>query len=94
MARQTSITASAIIPAPRERVWEIACDTSRYPQWVENTLQVLHTDGPARPGATVEELTRIAGPWKSVTRWRVTEFDPPQRQVQQGQGVSTAKAWR
>ena len=91
MARQTSISASAIIPAPPDRVWEIACDTSRYPEWVENTLQVLHTDGPARLGATLEELTRIAGPWKSVTRWRVTEFDPPQRQVQEGQGVSTAK---
>lgn len=39
----------------------------------------------------MEELTRIAGPWKSVTRWRVTEFDPLRRQVQEGQGVSTAK---
>jgi hypothetical protein len=39
----------------------------------------------------MEELTRIAGPWKWVTRWRVTEFDPPRRQVQQGEGVSTAK---
>jgi uncharacterized protein YndB with AHSA1/START domain len=48
MARQTSIIASAIIPAPPERVWEIACDTSRYPEWVENTLRMIHTDGPAR----------------------------------------------
>src|SRR5271165_887758 len=91
MARQTSISASAIIPAPPERVWEIASDTSRYSEWVENTLQVLHTDGPARLGATMEELTRIAGPWKSVTRWRVTQFDPPRRQTQEGEGVSTAK---
>ena len=92
MPRQTSIIASAIIPAPPERVWEIACDTSRYPEWVENTLRMIHTDGPARAGATMEELTRIAGPWKSVTRWRVTEFDPPHRQVQEGEGVSTAKS--
>jgi uncharacterized protein YndB with AHSA1/START domain len=91
MARQTSIIASAIIPAPPERVWAIACDTSRYPEWVENTLRMIHTDGPARAGATMEELTRIAGPWKSVTRWRVTEFNPPRRQVQEGEGVSTAK---
>jgi uncharacterized protein YndB with AHSA1/START domain len=91
MARQTSITASAIIPAPPERVWQIACDSSRYPEWVENTLQMIHTDGPARAGATMEEHTRIAGPWTAVTRWRVTEFDPPRRQVQQGEGVSTAK---
>jgi len=38
----------------------------------------------------MEEITRIAGPWKSVTRWRVTEFDPPRRQVQEGEGVATA----
>ena len=92
MARQTSITASAIIPAAPERVWEIACDTSRYPEWVENTLRMIRADGPTRAGATMEELTRIAGPWKSVTRWRVTELDPPHRQVQHGEGVSTAKA--
>jgi uncharacterized protein YndB with AHSA1/START domain len=91
MARQTLITASAIIPAPPERVWDIACDTSRYPEWVENTLRMIRTDGPTRAGSTMEELTRIAGPWKSVTRWRVTEFDPPRRQVQEGEGVSTAK---
>ena len=90
MARQTSITASATIPAPPERVWAIACDSSRYPEWVENTLRMIRTDGPTRPGATIEELTRIAGPWKAVTRWRVTEFDPPHRQVQEGEGVSTA----
>jgi uncharacterized protein YndB with AHSA1/START domain len=35
MPGQTSIIASAIIPAPPERVWEIACDSSRYPEWVE-----------------------------------------------------------
>ena len=56
MARQTSIIASAIIPAPPERAWEIACDISRYPEWVENTLRMIHTDGPARAGATMEEL--------------------------------------
>ena len=91
MPTLTSIVASAVIPAPPDRVWEIACDTSRYPEWVENTLRVIRTDGPTRPGATYEELSRIAGPWKSVTRWRVTEFDPPRRQVHEGDGVSTAK---
>ncbi len=91
MPKQTSITATAIISAPPERVWEIACDGSRYPEWVENTLRMIHIDGPARLGATMEELTRIAGPWKAVTRWRVTQFDPPRRQVQTGEGVTAAK---
>jgi hypothetical protein len=46
-----------------------------------HTLRMIHTDGPTRVGATMEELTQIVRPWKSVTRWRVTEFDPPRRQV-------------
>jgi uncharacterized protein YndB with AHSA1/START domain len=91
MAKQLSIVASAIIQAPPPRVWEVACDTSRYAEWVENTLRVTHTDGPARMGATMEEVTRIVGPWRSVTRWRVTEFDPPHRQVHEGDGVATAR---
>jgi uncharacterized protein YndB with AHSA1/START domain len=91
MARQTSIIASAVIPASPERVWQIAGDTSRYPEWVEGTLRMIHTNGPTRVGATYEELTRIAGPCKSVTRWRVTEWDPPRRQVHQGEGISTSK---
>ena len=90
MARQTLITASVIIPAPPDRVWQIACDTSRYPERVENTLKLIRTGGPTQAGAAYDELTRIAGLWKSVTRWRVTEFDPPRRQVHQGEGVSTA----
>jgi uncharacterized protein YndB with AHSA1/START domain len=91
MAKQSSIVASAIIQAPPQWVWELACDTGRYAEWVENTLRVTHTDGPARMGATMEEVTRIAGPWKTVTRWRVTEFDPPRRQVHEGDGVATAR---
>jgi len=58
----------------------------------QNTLRLIRTDGRTRgAGATMEELTWIAGPWKWVTGWRVTEFDPPRRQVQQGEGISTAK---
>lgn len=74
MARQTSIAATAIIAAPPERVREIACDSSRYPEWAQNTLRMIHTDGPTRPGTTMKQLTRIAGPCKATTRWRVTRI--------------------
>jgi len=87
----TTITASTTLQSSPETVWRLASDTARYAEWVENTLRVIRTDGPAQPGVTMEELTRIAGPWKSVTRWRVTEFDPPRRQVHEGEGVATAK---
>lgn len=72
-------------------MWEVACDTSRYAEWVESTLQVTRTDGPARLGATYDERTRISGPWKALTHWQVTEFDAPRRQVHAGEGVATAK---
>jgi uncharacterized protein YndB with AHSA1/START domain len=94
MARQTSIIASAIIPASPERVWQITCDTSRYPEWVENTLRMIRTDGPTRAGATYEELSRIAGPWKSVTRWRVTEFDPRAGKYKRARASAPRRTWR
>lgn len=85
------IVASADVKAPAEQVWAIACDTSRYAEWVESTLQVTRTDGPARLGATYDERTRISGPWTASTHWRVTEFDAPHRQVHAGEGVATAR---
>lgn len=91
MAKEQSVSASTDVQAPVERVWEIASDTRRYAEWVENTLEVLHTDGPARLGSTYDERTRISGPWKATTHWRVTEFEPPRRQVHEGDGVVTAK---
>lgn len=91
MAKQQSITASAVVEAPIEKVWELVSDSSRYAEWVDGTLEVLRTDGPTQLGATYDERTRISGPWKATTRWRVTEFDPPRRQVHDGQGVATAK---
>ena len=90
-AREQSVVASADIQAPPEQVWEIACDTSLYAEWVESTLEMTRTDGPVRLGATYSERTRISGPWKASTHWRVTEFDVPHRQVHVGEGVATAK---
>ena len=91
MAREHRIAASATISAPQEKVWELLSDTSRYAEWVESTLEVVRTDGVARLGATYDERTRIAGPWKTSTHWRVTEFDPPHRQVHEGTGVGTVQ---
>jgi carbon monoxide dehydrogenase subunit G len=91
MAIEQSVIASGNIPAPPERVWEMVSDTSRYAEWVENTLQVVRTDGPARVGSTYDEITRLVGPWKTSTRWRITEFVPIRLQVHEGAGVITAR---
>ncbi|MGA7173473.1 MAG: SRPBCC family protein [Candidatus Dormiibacterota bacterium] len=90
MGKERSISASATIDASPDQVWEVLNDMSRYPEWVESTLKMVRTDGTARLNATYEELTRISGPWKAVTRWRITEFDSPRRQVHAGEGIVTA----
>ncbi len=91
MSKEQVIVASIHLPQPPKRVWEYLCDTSRYSEWVESTLKMVRVDGPARLGATYQERTRISGPWKSTTTWRITEFDSPHRQVHEGVGVATAK---
>jgi carbon monoxide dehydrogenase subunit G len=81
------VTASAVVPAPPERVWELLSDTSRYAEWVAGTDAVTRTDGPSRQGSTYEEVNPILGPWKAKSHWTVVEYDPPRRQVHEGSGI-------
>ena len=79
--------------APAERAWELLCDTSRYAEWVAGTEEVTRTDGPASAGSTYDEVNPIMGPWKAKTRWTVTEFDPPRRQVHAAEGIPMARSF-
>jgi carbon monoxide dehydrogenase subunit G len=81
------ISATASISAPPEQVWELLCDTSRYADWVAGTDEVTRTDGPAREHSTYDEVNPILGPWRAKTRWTVTEFEAPRRQVHRGEGL-------
>jgi carbon monoxide dehydrogenase subunit G len=73
------VSASAIVPAPPDRVFSLLCDTTRYPEWVTGTDAVTRTDGPAAEGSTYDEINPILGPWKAKTHWRVVEHEPPRR---------------
>jgi len=75
------VTASAVVPASAERVFELLCDTERYPEWVTGTNAVTRTDGPAVEGSTYDEVNPILGPWKASTHWTVVEHTPPRRSV-------------
>lgn len=75
------VSASAVVPAPQERVFELLSDTARYSEWVTGTNAVTRTDGPARQGSTYDEVNPILGPWTASTKWRVTEHLPPRRSV-------------
>jgi uncharacterized protein YndB with AHSA1/START domain len=85
-----ALTASAIVPAPPERTWELISDTSRYAEWVAATEAVTRTDGPARHGSTYAEVNPILGPWKAKTSWTVVEFDPPHLQVHRTTDIQIA----
>ena len=89
MAGERTISSSATVGASQQEVWEFLCDTQRYADWVDGTLEVVRTDGPAQLGTTYEERSRIAGPWKAKTSWKVSEFEAPRRQVHDGEGVPT-----
>jgi carbon monoxide dehydrogenase subunit G len=75
------VTASAIVPASQERVFDLLSDTGRYPEWVTGTNAVTRTDGAAREGSTYDEINPILGPWKANTHWQVAEYEAPRRQV-------------
>ncbi len=80
-----SIRSTAEIGAPAQKVWDFVCDLQRIPEWVGNTLEMLSvSEGPTGSGTTYRERSRIVGPWKAPTEWRITTFDPPQRQVHEG----------
>src|ERR671919_531202 len=54
MAASKSVTVSRVIPAPSERVWEVLDDTSRYAEWVPQTVEVTRNDGEAVVGGTYD----------------------------------------
>jgi carbon monoxide dehydrogenase subunit G len=85
------ITASAVVPAAPERVWDIICDTTRYAEWVERTDEVPRSVGPAREDSVYEEINPVLGAWKARTRWTVVEFAPPRRQVHTSEDVPLAR---
>ena len=91
MAGSKSVTVSRVIPAPSERVWEVLDDTSRYAEWVPQTLEVTRNDGEAVVGATYDERNQVVGPIKGSSRWRVVERDPGRYSLHEGEGLPLVK---
>lgn len=91
MAGSRSVTVSRVIPAPSERVWDVLDDTSRYAEWVPQTLEVTRNDGEAVVGATYDERNTVVGPIKGSSRWRVVERDPGRSSLHEGEGLPLVK---
>ena len=87
MAGKKSVTVSRVIPAPADQIWRVLDDTSRYADWVPQTLEVTRNDGEAVVGATYDERNQIVGPIKGSSRWRVVERDPGRSSLHEGEGL-------
>ena len=86
---RVELTATVLVDAPLDRVWELLCDTGRYAEWVEDTDRVTRTDGPAKLFSTYDELNPILGPIRGRSHWVVTEFEPSRRQVHRDERLRT-----
>ena len=87
MAGKKSVTVSRVIAAPSEHVWRVLDDTSRYAEWVPQTLEVTRNDGEAVVGATYDERNAVVGPIKGRSRWRVAEREPGRYSLHEGEGL-------
>ena len=86
-------SASTVVAAPVEQVWDLLCDTQRYAEYIEGTDAVTRTDGPAAPGVTYDEVNPILGPWKARPTWTVVEFDAPRRQRHTTDGIPLCRTF-
>jgi uncharacterized protein YndB with AHSA1/START domain len=87
MAGKRTVTVSRVIPAPQDAVWRVLDDTSRYAEWVPQTLEVTRNDGEAVVGATYDERNTVFGPIKGNSRWRVVERDEGRFSLHEGEGL-------
>ena len=87
MAGSRVVTATRVVPAPAADIWRILDDTSRYAEWVPQTVEVTRNDGEGVVGATYDERNVVFGPIKGSSHWRVVERDRGRRSLHEGEGL-------
>jgi hypothetical protein len=78
------IEASIQISAPRQVIWDLISDVTRYPE-MGNIAEEAHmvTPGDVGEGSVYSETGRIAGV-KSTGEWTISRFDSPEAQTHVG----------
>ena len=75
------VEASATLAASIESVWECLNDIHHTPEWVVGLEKAeLKTPGPYGHGAVYHDINRV-GPFRQVTPWLVSTFEPMSRQM-------------
>jgi hypothetical protein len=77
-----TVTASAVVDADPQAVWDLYADVEGSVDWVPFAEEILYMSGPAGLGQVYRERTRLLGASGEQT-WTVVAWDPPRRQVQE-----------
>ncbi|GAB20692.1 hypothetical protein GOEFS_124_00240 [Gordonia effusa NBRC 100432] len=81
-----TVTESAVVDAPLERVWQVVSATNRYAEWVASVVEVTDHHGTATVGETYSERNSTVGPLTTRSIWTVKEIVPMRRRVDTATG--------
>lgn len=81
-----TFSASRVLPAPVQVVWDVSGDPRRNPEWVGNVRAVHQSSGAYVVGESFAETSTVVGPWSSRTVWTVVGIDPLRERRLVGQG--------
>jgi len=82
----------AMIPAPPERVWAVASDWKRYPEWMPDVSRVHRVAGEPGVGLTLDVRTKVLGLPLVTDRMTVREWEPPRVIAIEHHGVVSGPA--
>jgi hypothetical protein len=86
------VTASIVIPASPQEVWDVVMDPQRLGDWVTIHCRLDRADeGGPHDGFEMEQHIRLRGVEFKV-RWTLAECDPCKRAVWDGRGPARSKA--
>lgn len=85
------------VNVPPERIWAIAVDPKRIPEWQTSVVEVRDATGPLdQVGASYTAVYKIAGRTLEA-RWEVSRAEPPRYQeltaTAPGGGRGTSRVW-
>ncbi len=88
----SQVSASIVIAAPPERVWELVMDPGQLELWVTIHRRLVRADpGPPRIGYEMEQSIHLRGVTLEV-RWELVECEKCRRAVWEGRGPARSRA--
>lgn len=88
----TLVTASVVIVATPQRVWDVVMDPHRLDEWVTIHRRLDDADeGRPHVGFRVDQTLSLAGAHFKV-HWTLVEHDPPHHATWEGRGPARSRA--